>query len=281
MHLYYLHNILERLKVKEYEKVKWKLFFKNNIFFNLRHRNSIIYNGKRDSIMYVKYKSNNKIFNFKIYIVVEKYMIHYSIYDKDDIDNNSCIIIFYDKKYKYCYIESIINYDECLIGSIYSPKGIILFEFVLKFIKKIIANKYKVKYIKIQDNSKIFCESEQKFIDLSDFFMLIRGNTWYGKYGFVPCNEKKRHIYNQKVVNIIKVKDTMIEHYIKGTIKRLGITCDKLFKKYKNESIMNFIKIFIKKIDKKYYIFCNIYKQILEELCMYKLSGTCYRLKIN
>ena len=183
-------------------------------------------------------------------------------------------------------IESIINYDECLIGSIYSPKGIILFEFVLKFIKKIIANKYKIKYIKIQDNSKIFCESEQKFINLSDFFMLIGGNTWYGKYGFVPCNEKKRHIYNQKVVNIIKVKDTMIEHYIKGTIKRLGITCDKiiideLFKKYKNESIMNFIKIFIKKIDKKYYIFCNIYKQILEELCMYKLSGTCYRLKLN
>ena len=80
--------------------------------------------------------------------------------------------------------------------------------------------KWKLKYIYLKDNSLYFCQKTKRNIDFDSIHILTRGNTWYGKYGFIPYDSLKEEIdienyvnykLNSKLVNKIKIKCTNIK----------------------------------------------------------------------
>lgn len=128
--------------------------------------------------------------------------------------------------------------------------------------------------------------------------MFTHGNTWYGKYGFIPYDSTNNKIdienfvnykVNQKLVNIIKLRYTNIKEYIKDAIQQLKLTekipPDKLYKMfeiYDDKPIKDFFSSFLYDLNYGYTcaVFEKIYLKIMKDLDMENLHGKTYYIPI-
>ena len=127
--------------------------------------------------------------------------------------------------------------------------------------------------------------------------MLSRGDTWYGKRGFIPFDPNKEMIdvenyvkyrINSKLVNVIKIKCTNIKIYFEKAILKLNMNkkydeqhINALFKKYADKSIREFMYDLTIKYDKTCDIVGLIYKDIMEEIGITNLHGISYFLELK
>lgn len=107
-----------------------------------------------------------------------KYIIdHYTI-SIFDINDFECLKISLCQDYQlnyYIYIDSLM-------------KGVYTGSETLKTLELMLTNFIEIKYLKLQDQSKI------KTIDLSTYYILIKGESWYNSLGFYR-NEDKNDLF--------------------------------------------------------------------------------------
>lgn len=142
---------------------------------------------------------------------------------------------------------------------------------------------YKYNEIVLQDNSHKKCHGFD--IELSKMYTLMYGETWYGKYGFLPAtkgevdkNKVKRYERNKKIMNETKLKDVAnLKSYLIQSFKSVKGAEDILLKKDKvmklyqeyyddNRSLKSFIKKFLEEYDKSCLLFYAFYGSLYEDL---------------
>lgn len=287
----YLENILTKLHINNPKKVKYMLVSADNTYFGKHKLNNMI-GGTHDDKFKVTLDFDYNKYTFVVYQVNEDDRISFSVHNKNDDSKDSCVVIFYDKSGKFCYIESISAHSKCFVGTDYTKKGTVLLKFAIEFIKRHISKKHKVKYIQLKDNSVKYCKSIEQSIDLDSFYMLLYANTWYGKYGFVPFDNSlistnelwlRDYKHNQKIVNKILVKDIKIAEYINKAIKKLKLkisNVDTYVKKYNDKLLMIFLRKFLDNYDRSCSVFFHIYKQLMMDLGMIDMHGRSYWMKL-
>ena len=289
----YLGQLLKKLKVPNYENVKYELLHSNFEIFNISEE--MVGGRDKDEVIEYTYKFDKKDYDFNVHVVRSAGRITYAVHNFDKSDKTEyCTFIVYDTVAKNCYIENINYYEKCCVGQIHSPSGSILLKFTIDFIKKYIAKKYIVKFIQLRDISKKRCDFIDETIDLSAFYMFVHGDTWYGKYGFVPYypegNETDksgvtRYKHNQKIVMTTLVKDTNIGKYIVEAIKKYKLKIDinkmsNIIKKYGDKTIMKCMRHLMMFYDEHCAIFKDIYVKLMADLSMDHLYGMSYWMKL-
>lgn len=115
-------------------------------------------------------------------------------------------------KRKKAHLSELIKQEGCLMkkkNNIYEnlPKetGVLLMEIIIKICKE-----FGLKEITLTNNSYILCDNNQNArINLIYSKMLLDGESWYGKFGFMPIEEFNNKIYKENVENYNKNKLTM------------------------------------------------------------------------
>ena len=142
---------------------------------------------------------------------------------------------------------------------------------------------YKYNKIILQDNSYKKCHDFN--IELCKMYTLMYGDTWYGKYGFLPAKDYsidkikfKKYEKNKSIMGNIKMKDfPELKQYLENSfesVKNAGnIIANKkmimkLYDKYyqKNILLKNFIKIFLEDYDKSCLLFYSFYESLYDDL---------------
>ena len=292
-----LRNLFEKLHISEAHKVAVEmsrscqmLNIEKKPYFNDDY---LVGGSEPDGIdgIIFKYKG----VNFTFYKTSDKYSINLSIFQGDDDEKSmNCSVIMIDKIEKSADISGISYDPKCFSGPQVNsfgpePSGKLLLKVTLAFIEKI-KNHYDIKYIKLKDNSRKSCITNGNGVPFDTYLMFVSGNTWYGKYGFVPFDQGKKktdknklkdYTKNQKIVKSTKVKNTNIAKYIKKAIKKLkrkvsDEDVDRLVEKNKDKSIMDFMQIMSKNYDEFCGIFYYIYKDLMYDLRIYDFHGEVY-----
>jgi hypothetical protein len=297
----YMTTILRKLRVPNPYKIAQLFSMEDRYFFYKDwHAVKPSYGGgdktvKKINVIYTT--ADKKEFNFTVRKLEESDRVTYSVIN-EIYTSIECVLIIYEKQQNFCYLDGIhsdqINNNflpemkQCFLGISISNKGSLLLNFALDFIEQYIARKYDVRYIQLRDNSFKKCKMIKKNIDLDSLYMFTHGETWYGKYGFIPFdfgleetnnNELNDYIRNQNIVKTTLVKNTKIKQYIHEAIKELNIIDNHIDKKidvFQNESIMIFLKYFTKNYDSMCGIFGHFYKQLMKDLKMVNLHGRSY-----
>lgn len=292
-------EIFEKLGIKNAHDVVIQTYSGSKLFdlYKLYHNFENMKGGTKEVKEFIKYK--NVTFTFFKYIVGD--VVHYALHPEENIDKMpQCVLIMIDTIHKCAIIHGITYHKDlkCFsktqansFGSELGGKFLLKLSFAL--IKEV-KDHYNLKYITLTDNSRKLCESVNDLIDLDAFYMFTHGETWYGKYGFVPFNSSNEktdksvvsdYKYNQKIVKETLVKDTNIFKYIKRAIKKYKLNLkiddlDKLEKKYNNLSIMKCIKDLVAKYDQNCTIFYYMYEKLMKDLNMKNLHGRPYWKKL-
>lgn len=233
--------------------------------------------------------------NFTFYKTSDEYSINFSIFQENDDDKAiNCSVIMIDRIEGSVDISGISYDPKCFTQTQVNsfgpnPSGKLLLKVTLAFIEKM-KNHYNIKYIKLRDNSRKPCGSIGDGIPFDTYLMFVSGNTWYGKYGFVPFSQEQKktdkkklklYLENQKIVKNTKVKDTNIAKHMKNAIKKLkrkvsDNDVDKIVDKNKDKSIMEFMQVLSKNYDEFCGIFFHMHEDLMKELTMFNLHGSVY-----
>lgn len=305
-----LNNIFEQINLFVPESIIIDIITDDrNYFYNIFKHTMNMYGGGNNET--IKFIYNGIDFYFDKYN--DKYSIHYSIYRHDDIkqQENTCIYIMVNKQEKNAYIGEISYDQKCFNTSQekqmkkfqkgnneeeYEFTGSLLLKVGLKFIDTI-KDHYDLQFIQLKDNSRKLCGKINEYIDIDSLSMLTNGDTWYGKYGFVPYDKDKKQTdifnykkykYNQNIVNTKILKDTNIIETIEYIMTKLEMNkkiineIQKSAEKYMNMPIKHFLNWFLKKKREKVscYIFFLAYKQIMYDLQMHNLHNIVYWKKL-
>jgi hypothetical protein len=136
-------------------------------------------------------KLNGYEFNFYSYHY--NYMAYYNLLTIDNTEK-SCVVIEVNKNDGVVYIQSIQFNEKCFqqtSNEKMNKSGSILFRACLQLIN-MIKDRYKLKYVWLKDISEKYCDKVKNSINLDSFYMLVNGNTWYGKYNFIPFTSNKK-----------------------------------------------------------------------------------------
>lgn len=283
-----IKNIFKKFRIKNYKDEATKLFLLYTSFTDISisdmiSNDKILYGGGSNKIE-IKYK--NKIFYFDK--ESNKSENIYFLRGKNN-SNISCITIFVNKLLREAVIHEIYYDEDCLYPDMKNEykSGRTILKLALKLIDQI-KDKYKIKHIKLQDNSNKLCQSNNQVvrIRLSSMMILSTGETWYGKYGFIPydksdenisANLKKAYEKNTKIMNTKKIKDVKnFDKIIDRSLKKININTDmkdkiyKLYEEYKKNNML--VKDFVSDLlEKKMFsytclFFYNVYLEIFNEL---------------
>ena len=215
--------------------------------------------------------------------------------ENDEERSNYCIFIIVDLKENFIRLDTIAYNEKCfdeiqkeLLGE-KNCSGTFLLKMALSFIKQINKN-YKMKYITLKDNAFKDCGAVK--ISVSKMHILIDGNTWYGKHGFLPKkdlidvidkNLVLKYQNNLKIINETYVKNVNLEKYLtnvyknKNNIKYLrGVSLNfmlKVIKEYENKKLSIFMKKLLEYYDDGCHLFYLIYEDIFNELNLYDFHG--------
>lgn len=249
---------------------------------------------------------SKSLFNLKAGGFEKKYSINYNeeiyYYERADFDKNNfvlkspnekdnCVLISIISNRKIAQIENINgDYENCVTFST-EKTGTFLLNLTLIFLKKY-KNEFGIEWIIISDHSKKKCGN--KFFKLIKLSLLTDGNTWYGKYGFLPVNDLKelkydknglkKYYYNKTIMNTKKLKDIKFDKYfikigkkfpeinsfIDTLLNNINSFPDKLIKDYLKEFMINY--------DNCKYIYI-IYEELFDELGLQELP-TLFGLKL-
>ena len=299
----YYNNLLKVLKVKDSERAGMLLMFDDFEFFKRysKIKNSQVGGadmGPTSHIINAEFNIENDTYNFKVFMSesVDNETISYAIHNNDDdTKDNKCMLIFYEKKYKFCYLHTVSYHNKCTLNMPHEGGGTLMFKFALEFIENYVRPKYKVKYIQLRDNSTKICKQIKESIKLDSLKMLTTGETWYGNYGFVPFDnykiktdkaKMKNYKDNQRIVKTTLVKNTNVEKYMKKAITKFETPINNaiiqiMVQEYYNDSIMNLLKNLMEVYETGCGIFYYIYEQLMMDLNMVDLHGTVYWKKLN
>jgi hypothetical protein len=219
---------------------------------------------------------------------------------------NDCVLILIEKGSNQALIENISNSEGCIQNAlIYKDGGKILFRIILKYL---LANKdiFGINRITLSDKSLVRCSSESHEthskkkvnlqLQLADLYMLTHGDTWYGKFGFLPYDApnnrpnifrtKKYKEYKEKI-DTLQIKDyPNLYKLIIETYKRLKVyhfNEEKIYTFFK-ENYESLVKDVLRKLFRNKFPFCYIYDEIkdniLEDLNIQSLYDRAYYLDI-
>jgi hypothetical protein len=114
--------------------------------------------------------------------------------------------------------------------------------------------------------------------------ILLNGDTWYGKYNFIPTNKKLIDLYenNKKIINNIKLKDIDLIKYLKlGKLDKTIIKKTKEFISTHQELLLkDYLTKFLKEYDKTCSYFYNFYEELFHDLQLYNFSHNPFELTI-
>jgi hypothetical protein len=264
-------------------------FKKNNLLFNPNFYRKLdnFFEGKTNKT--IEYKI--KIQGTNDYIIIEedkneKQDIIYSLMTNDKDAN--CLFMLQEGN--TIHIESINAWDNCLTFEKGKINGSFILKTALAFIDSIKDEK-KIKKITLIDKSEKKCQDPigtSYFFNLSDFKILLTGETWYTLSGFIPATKKlgsqeiikdkvgyKEYQKNKKIISSLLVKDSHIidilnKKIIKKTLDSSGVVKklleELLFIMKKNENKL------LSKILKKYFSYekfnerCVVLKYIMKKL---------------
>ncbi len=172
----------------------------------------------------IKLEYNSEEFVFRT--VGDDLFVLYSSEDED------CITMNIDITNKMININNISADTNGLCFKQITPnKGTLLLKLAIKFAKKIVKDKiYAIKKIILTDNSHLYCQELKETVKFSDLRMIISGNTFYGKYGFVPINSNDviRYNKNKKILTKLLLKDINFDKYLKEFVKDGVHSVDKI-----------------------------------------------------
>ena len=150
--------------------------------------------------------------------------------ENDYADQHPFIVIFIERKFVFiAHINTISYFEDCVkTGLDKRGGGTAILRVMIEFLEE---NKKRLEIDKIQllDNSVKYCKHSDS-IELPLMAVFTSGDTWYGKYGFLPfdrVNEKidqsrlKQYQANKRIVNTLLFKDTNITCFIDKAIKEL------------------------------------------------------------
>ena len=202
---------------------------------------------------------------------------YYVLYSKDDLE---CVAIIIDKKDRYAEIHGIGNYKSCL-DDINTNIGSTLLKITLKLVKKY-KDKLDIKKILVTDNSLKKCNN--KNIKLSMMLTLLTGDTWYGKYGFIPEEEilKRKYENNKKIINMIRLKDIDLIKYLKMTnlCEKVIDKSKQFIEKHKTLLIKDYLSRFLKEYDNTCEYFYDFYEHLFDDLGLYNFHRQIFVLAI-
>lgn len=292
-----LSNILKMLHVPNHFKIALQILGGSDMLkYQHMYPDTPLLGGAKKTNEVIEYKGAKFIF----YYYGDKYSITYTLHPQNDTALK-CSVVIVDVKGKHTILHGLTYDPDCFED----PKckkfgdgwqnGSTLLKISLDFIK-LLRTKYEINYIVLVDNSQKYCEKVGKMIDLDSFLMLTTGNTWYGKYGFVPFDttDEKTNILvlkdykrNQKIVTNTLVKNTNIKKILLTAIDKYSLDFDvnymtKALDKYitKDVTIMKCLIDLAKKYDKTCVLFYYTYKNIMADLKMRDLHGTTYWKKL-
>ena len=233
---------------------------------------------------------------FRIFEDIEQNATFFSIRNNSNRNGYSCVMLEIPTNQNHIIMHSIGKLEKCSLSDIPQKNiGTTLLKTALDFIKNNLKERFKLKYVELKDNSHVNCKSIKTNIDLDSLYMLTRGHTWYGKYGFLPCNPDdgtihmenyKSYKHNQNIVNTIKIKDTNIGSYVINAVRKLKISSitdeqyEKFIKKHENDTVKEFLYYATIDRDRTCGIFGLIYHQIMRDLGIVNLHGISYSLQL-
>ena len=209
MYMYYWGKILD---IHNIPKIKGYHEILNNIDFELINNSDLsrtnpipVYTGGGK----IAYIHDNEEYNF--FKSEDKYNIIYSIKELNNDELMDCLLLVIEKDAHIAYIQNLSNYEKC-VNDNRKINGSDLLNVGISFIKYM-KNKYKLKKIRLKDTSNKICKVGQKF-ELSRFYTLLFGHTWYGIRGFRPfCINlnPKSNLNKEYENNLIKNKNIRIK----------------------------------------------------------------------
>lgn len=150
-------------------------------------------------------------------------MIDNELYVLYSSEKEDCITINIDIENKTANVNNIsADTIGLCFKRVTTKKGTELLKLAIKFAKKLAQEKiYDINKIILTDNSHLYCNELKTSIKFSDLRMIISGDTFYGKHGFVPSNNNDIITYNKnkKVLSKLLIKDIKFDKYLKQFIQ--------------------------------------------------------------
>lgn len=172
----------------------------------------------------VKMEYNSVTYNFYSYHDGE--FVYYHL-EENEI---KCVTIIINKELSFAIIYEVNCEYRCFPINMNGKEksGTTLLNLSLKLIEKV-KKKYNITKIELQDNSTKKCNNiEGTRIDFSKMSILMSGDTWYGKYGFLPeypfdesetKNENKKK--TKELIEKYKKNKNIMEHVKIRDVKKL------------------------------------------------------------
>jgi len=206
-----------------------------------------------------------------------------------------CSVIVVDRVSKIAILQNLSYFNKCTEPDLIENKGgSTILNFLLGFLR-LTKKKLDINKIVLKDNSFKYCKHCSQNVKLSTMYFLLYGNTWYGKYGFRPYDERedkpdlfslKFYNRNQKIIANTKLKDIDILKYIEEEItknKLQGINISK-FKKlintYHDILLSEFLRAMLKEYNKYCCLFAQISLRIYAKLNLQNYHGSTFYLNI-
>jgi hypothetical protein len=284
-----IENFVKKLKaINTYFPIRVAKFLIYNHYDTMKNvlhedKNNILQIGGKN----VKFVYNNIEFNFDE--MTDKYGTFIRLHNKSN--TQECILIIIDKKTKLTHIQTLSYFPDCITDNItQGGLGTLLLKTTLSFLKTN-KNKYNIKRVTLKDNSYKMCYSGNN-ISLSKMYVMMNGDTWYGKYGFRPYDsinnkpdELKTTFYlkNKQIMQNIKIKDVsnlydiIKKSYNKELHKGINLNViKKTIKENPNEKLTKFIKSFLTFYDKTCSLFEKFYNEIYIQIKLYDFHGSSF-----
>jgi len=189
-------------------------------------------------------------------------------------------MIIISKEEKTAEIHGIGNHRSCFMDT-NENVGSTLLKITIKMIKKY-KDRFGIEMIILADNSIKKCNNNN--IKLSNMLTLLTGDTWYGKYGFRPTDERFKIKYenNKKIMNTITLKDIDLIKYLKMAKldEKIIRKSEEFIKNHQQLLIKDYLTKFLKEYDKTCKYFYDFYEQLFDDLELYNFYRQTFELVI-
>lgn len=290
-----LDSVLKKLKILEHLSVSYELISHDfNYFSKLTDvsqfggSKNIILDNAEVTTKNIMYNYHGTKFTFELNKFVEQNgIVNISIHTPA---NNPCIIIFIDPRTDFAYLNTVSYFMLCAKEGLIKGGGKILIQFAITYLR-LNKKKYKINKIVLKDHSHKICENHEA-LELSLFYFLLYGNTWFGNFGFRPYDtiankpditRNKDYIRCQKLMTEIKVSDVpqLKKYIIDGFNKLKTKKDDNLISLLDTDMLLyEYLQIFAKKYDYTCGIFQYFYKQLADDIGLTRFYDMSFYLDL-
>jgi len=215
--------------------------------------------------------------------IVDDDQIHYSLNTLDK--NGECLVIIISKNEanEVCAdIHQISMNRTCpVVGKMKSGGRSLLLKIGIEFIKSK-KKENKIKIIQIKDNSEKSCKKNK--IKLWLLNSIKDGIPWHIKYDFEPYDIEKMGLHEVNKIKIIAnlriLKRTRTSIIKEENLIDIDENIEKIYKKHKNNSILDFFSELMEDKNNCSYI-ANNQEKIIEKLLLFDITGISYYINLD